>query len=482
MGLTSLFLGSGSEPGSLEWEREKAEEIRKADLVGCVKILKALGDKPKLVGVATDRISALATSFTDYDLVLREVPFHLELARKIAERMFSSAYDREQIMRFVGLCPDDFLVKERAVGRLADSATNLDDWLEIAEIASNLNPDWPIHQRIELALERLARSDDDWERIGEASVSVRFKSKGLEMRLAGASDVGSLVKIYSKAENGSSLESLALDKIKGLNLTRGEWIDVLEDGSIDRFDVTDQIFFEKALELSDNPDDIIDLRDRADGFSEGDELKALANTKLLAKTDKLSSLVDLYGEIENDSDLEKGALKKIRQVPASFEEYFELLENGNSSGNNFDEVDSILAEKVMMATSRSDQVFKLYHLAVERGLDDTQRKILAKLSQLELDKGNWESIRTDSETDPSDQDLYAVVMRKLIDYCELTSERIALYSDYVGNEGSEGDESAVMMAEEIASKATLEECRIIAQFNTWDDIQTVTEKKVAQAS
>ncbi|MFA6898373.1 MAG: hypothetical protein WC250_03135, partial [Candidatus Paceibacterota bacterium] len=75
MGLLS-FLGFEPVPGTSEWESKQVRVIKRANLASCVKILKELGDSPKLVSCAVERIKTLAVSFDDYELVLSKVPFH----------------------------------------------------------------------------------------------------------------------------------------------------------------------------------------------------------------------------------------------------------------------------------------------------------------------------------------------------------------------------------------------------------------------
>lgn len=477
MSLLSLFgLESKVEVGSLEWERLKAEEIKKADLSNCIKILKSLGDNARLVNVAVERIKSLTTSFADYERVLRDLPLCRPLAEKMAERMLASVYDCGQLDTFLSVCPDDLPIKERAFERLINSANSLEDWLKLSDRVCRLSPNSDVRQRVESGLEGGALSDDDWCKISGAQISPALKNKALKMVMTGTGDLNRLVAIFGRADNGSESEELILAKIESLVLPRSQWFTAYDDDEFPRYLLTDKIIFKKVLDLSQTADDIIELRDRALSRDDHEELAQLAGEKLLTFTDQMSDLVGLYVTFSSGSDLEKQTLERLKKITATLDDWCNLYEDGDSNGDHWDDLEALARDQILAIVSKHEDLIRAYYLFKDRDDDDSVGTVLERLSSLELSKEVWEGIRSDNN-ESKGVDLCDLVLRKLLHCCVKTSERLGLYIDYVDGEGSEGDDLAVMMAEQIVLLATPEEIAIMSCFQGYDDIGDAIENR-----
>lgn len=428
MSLWSLI--TGAKPLSAKQALETASTT--AD---CINVFKKLIPGDPLEKVAAEKVVKLSPTAETLWSVLNQVPVDGVLGLRVLDRLLETMRTFSEARRlFNRAAGDAHLTKysDGAMRKMNDTAQTKEELLVFLGYLSMGDENL---KSIEDRLLPHLKTRDDWEEVARTLPGSRLAMLGAEKRLLFASTAEDIVELVGDLPADNPSRTILIEKLRTMELPVDEWREVFENASRES------------------------------------ELESLALNKVLT----LGSFDDLLGltEFSLSEKSESLLLAKLQESDVGVDRWKEVLENDDKG----EKVAKLAFKKTLELGSLDDFIWLFSELSLS---DEEEKAVLGKVESLDLEKGDWERLRDDSETNSS---LELLVWKKLLGFASPTTEdRIKFYRDYKDSFDVNSNVEQIIL-ERIFALATLSECRLIALLATDEDyseLQQWAEKRAAE--
>jgi len=332
----------------IEKERQLAEQVERADgLNACIVLYRRLVPGKHEQSLIA-KIEKTARSFDDWHNIALSVGQKSALGELAQKRLKEIASNFEQFCRVAELEGLETAYRDMFIQKALSHAKTV---AECVRLMNRLDHGSDAHKLVIVKIQSLATTADDWKELTDVLEETDpLRSVAFQKRVELSMTVDDLHDLFEDLPSNDPREQTVLNHLRSLNLPLSEWTAIREDD--DKYDDFKEIAVEKEIELTTDPDELVDLLEAiADDFTDAAEKLKTKLTGMGFSIEKWRELAE--GCTSQDSEIATLLWMEVVKLTATAAALIELhhdLENDGEEDQDDSVFEAIETKFIELAT------------------------------------------------------------------------------------------------------------------------------------